>query len=80
MRGLRLCRARRELLLAEVERGLLVRPVALRVLDQVAVERLAVADGRLEADRILDEIEQLLDARLGKAALLGELLRPTDRG
>ena len=34
----------------------------LRVLDQVAVEALAVADGRLEADGVLDELEQLLDA------------------
>ena len=65
----------RELLPAEVDRRLLVGAVALRVLDQVAVERLAVADGRLEAHGILDEIEQLLDALLGEAALLGELLR-----
>ena len=35
-----------------------VGPVGVRVLDQVAVEALAVADGRLEADRILDELEQ----------------------
>ena len=37
-------------------------------------EALAVADRRLEADRVLDEVEQLLDALLGEAALLGELL------
>src|SRR5581483_1784008 len=34
-----------------------MRLVGLRVLDQVAVEALAVADRRLEAHRILDEIE-----------------------
>ena len=44
------------------------------VLDQVGVHALAVADGRLEADRILDEVEQLLHALLGEAALLRELL------
>jgi hypothetical protein len=43
------------------------------VLDQVGVEALAVADGRLEADRILDEVEQLLDALLREAALLRDL-------
>src|SRR5437867_4076983 len=59
-----------ELLVAEVERRLLVGTVALRVLDQVAVERFAVADGRLEADRILDEVEQLLDALFGESALV----------
>ena len=42
-------------------------PCSLRVLDHVAVEALAVADGRLEADRVLDELEQLLDA-LGREA------------
>ena len=65
----------RQLLLPQVDRRLLVGTVALRVLDQVAVERLAVADGRLEADGILDEVEQLLDALLGKAAFVGELFR-----
>ena len=35
------------------------------ILDQVAVARLAVADGRLEADRILDEARELLDRALG---------------
>src|SRR5262249_16123589 len=50
----------RELLVTEVDRGALLRPVALRVLDQVAVQRLAVADRGLEADRVLDEVEELL--------------------
>ena len=36
-----------------------VGPGGLHVLDHVAVEALAVADGRLEADGILDELEQL---------------------
>src|SRR5207253_9508883 len=38
------------------------------------IHALAVADWRLEADRILDEIEQLLHPLLGKAALLRQLL------
>ena len=50
-----------------------VGPVGLRVLDQVAVEALAVADGRLEADRVLDELEQRPDALEREAALLGDL-------
>src|SRR5215217_7501528 len=45
-----------------------------RVLDHVAVEALAVADGGLEADRILYELEQLLDARRGEARLRRDLV------
>ena len=58
---------------AEVRRRRLVRLLGVGVLDQVAVEALAVAHRRLERDRILDEVEQLLDALLGETALLGEL-------
>src|SRR6187200_1271106 len=50
-------------------------PVGLRVLDQVAVERLAVADGRLEAHRLFDELQQilhLLDRQLGRLGELGD--------
>src|SRR6266511_3081759 len=65
----------RQFLLTQVDRRLLVGAIALRVLDQVTVERLAVADRRLEADGIFDQIEKLLDSRLGKAALVGKLLR-----
>src|SRR4029078_3343906 len=45
----------------------------MRVLDQVAVEALAVADWCLQADRVLDELEQRPDALGRKAALLGDL-------
>ena len=45
------------------------------VLEHVAVHRVAVADGRLEADRILDEVEQLADALELDAALQRDLLR-----
>src|SRR3954454_5121871 len=45
----------------------------MRVLDQVAVEALAVTDGRLQADRILDELEQRTDALGREAALLRDL-------
>src|SRR4051794_7609786 len=45
----------------------------MRVLDQVAVEALAVADGGLEADRGLDELEQRANALGWEAALLGDL-------
>ena len=44
--------------------------VGLRVLDQVAVEALAVADRSLEADRVLDEIEELLNTLGREPALL----------
>ena len=47
--------------------------VGLRVLDQVAVEALAVADRRLEADRVLDELEQRSHALEREAGLLGDL-------
>ena len=46
----------------------------MNVFDQVGVHALAVAHGSLEADRILDQIEQLADTLLRKAALLRELL------
>ena len=46
-----------------------VGPCGLRVLDHVAVEALAVADGRLEADGVLDELEQLADALRREAGL-----------
>src|SRR5262249_40820434 len=42
-------------------------PLDVLVLDQVAVETLAVADGRLEADRILHQREELLDPLLLEA-------------
>ena len=73
MRGFSLRQRFLQLDLAEVRRRRDVGTLGLRVLDQVAVERLAVADGRLERDRILDEVDQLLDALLGEARLLGEL-------
>ena len=57
-----------------------VRAVGLRVLDQVAVEALAVADGRLEADRVLDELEQRPHALEREAALLGDLAAAAARG
>ena len=65
----------RELLLPQLIAVLLVGTVALRVFDQVAVERLAVADGRLEADGILDQVEQLVDALLRETRSRRELLR-----
>src|SRR5581483_1833089 len=43
------------------------------VLDQVGVQAVAVADGRLQADRVLDQLEKLPHALLGKAALRGDL-------
>src|SRR4051794_32441384 len=45
----------------------------MRVLDEVAVEALAVADGRLQTDRVLDELEQSTDALGRKTALLRDL-------
>ena len=59
---------------AEPLGGLHVRLRRLRVLDHVAVEALAVADGRLEADRVLNELEQLADALGREAGLLRDLL------
>src|SRR5262249_59017805 len=47
---------------AEIVRRRHLWTIELRVLDQVAVDALAVTDRRLEADRILDEVEQLSDA------------------
>ena len=58
---------------AEPLRGRLVGLVGVDVLDQVGVEALAVADRSLEAHRVLDELEQLLDATHGKATLDGDL-------
>ena len=46
----------------------------MHVFDQVGVHALAVADGRLEADRVLDEVEELTDTLLRKAALLRQFL------
>src|SRR5512133_720827 len=43
------------------------------VLDEVAVEALSIPHRRLEADRVLHEVEQLLDALLREAALLCKL-------
>ena len=54
-----------DLLGALPDRGALVRLVRVDVLDQVAVEALAVADGRVEADGILDQLEQVLHPLLG---------------
>jgi hypothetical protein len=48
--------------------------IGIFVLDQVGVEALAVADGRLEADGVLDQLQQLVDALDGEPALGGELL------
>ena len=64
----------RELLGAEDLRGLLLGLRRVHVLDQVAVEALAVADRNVEADRVVDELEQVLDALLGQSALVYELL------
>ena len=57
--------------LGEDELGLL----GVDVLEHVAVHRVAVADGRLEADGVLDEVEELVDALDLEAALLGDLVR-----
>src|SRR5256885_66629 len=54
-------------------RGHLVRAVRVDVLDQIAVETLAVADGCLEAHRCLDQIERVLHALLLEARLLRKL-------
>ncbi len=62
-----------ELLRAQSLGGRRVRTIGLRVLDQVAVEALAVADRSLEADRVLDEVEELLDALGREAALFRDL-------
>src|SRR5918995_2174188 len=48
--------------------------IGILVLDQVGVEALAVADRCLQADRVLDQLEQLVDALDGEAALGGELV------
>src|SRR5262245_45303666 len=47
--------------------------VGLLVLDQVAVHVLAVTDGCLEAQRVLDQLEQLPHPRLGQSRLDREL-------
>ncbi len=74
MRGFRREHRLGELARAKLLGGRGIGLVGLRVLDQVAVEALAVAHGRLEADRILDQVEQLADPLDGEAALLGDLL------
>src|SRR3954453_9747467 len=51
-----------------------VRGLALHVLDQVAVEGLAVADGRLERHRVADQLEQLGDALARMARDAADLL------
>src|SRR5215211_7504343 len=56
-----------ELAGAEVLRGRAGGRLGVLVLDQVGVEALAVPDGRLEADRILHALEQLVPASKGGA-------------
>src|SRR5215208_1239259 len=63
----------RQLLAAQLLRRRLVGTLRMDVLDQVGVHALAVADGRLEADRVFNEVEKLLHALLGEAAFLREL-------
>src|SRR3954468_5481312 len=53
--------------------GRLVRLRRVHVLDQVAVEALAVADRRLEAHRVVDQLEQVADLRRRQPRLVGEL-------
>ena len=52
-----------------------VRLFGVDVFQHVAVDGVAVADGRVEADGVLDEVEQLVDALDFEAALLGDLVR-----
>ena len=61
MRGLRMRERVGQLRRPQALSRPLVRRLRVDVLDQVAVEALAVADGRVEADRILDELEQVGD-------------------
>src|SRR5262245_10723526 len=63
-----------ELLAAQLLRRRLVGTLGVDVLDQVGVHALAVAYRGLEADWILDEVEQLLHTFLREATLLRELL------
>jgi len=49
--------------------------VGVDVLDHVAVEARTVAYRRLEAHRVVHELEQLGDAGLGEATVGGELRR-----
>ena len=58
---------------AQVRRRLLARVVGAVVLDQVRVARVAVADRRLQRHRVLDEVEEFLDALLREARLDGDL-------
>ncbi len=74
--GIQLRERRRELACPQPHRGSLVGRRGVDVLDQVAVEALAVADRRLEADRILDELEQVAHAVL----LLPDVLRELGEG
>src|SRR4051794_6033002 len=52
-----------------------VRLLGVDVLEHVAVDRVAVADRRLEAHGILDEVEELVHAFHLEPALLGDLMR-----
>ncbi len=54
--------------------------IRVRVLDQVAVHGVAVADRRLEADGILDELEQVGHALRLEPGLGGDLSRSRGRG
>ena len=80
MRGFRRSSAAESSRRAQPVGRLGVGPCGLRVLDHVAVEALAVADGRLEADGILDELQQLLDALGGEAGLDCDLVGRSGRG
>src|SRR5262249_32664618 len=63
-----------ELLAAQLLRRRLIGTLGMDVLDQVGVHALPVPHRRLEADGILDEVEQLLHPLLREAALLRQLL------
>src|ERR1700688_146377 len=56
-----------------LDRGALMRLRRGLVLDHVGKETLAVADGRIEADGIVDEAEEVDHLVLRLAGLLGEL-------
>ena len=80
IRGLRLIERVGELACAQPVGGRRVGPGRVRVLDQVAVQALAVADGRLEADRVLDELEQLAHALRREARSRPRSRRASGRG
>src|SRR5688500_13918436 len=64
----------RELLGTQAVGSLHVGLDRLRVFDHVAVQALAVADRRLQAHGVLDELEQLADPLRREAALEGDLV------